>query len=248
MFEEFGLVNCISKAHILAQILTESGSLQYTKEQAAVVSYDPWRGRGLLQITFEKNYREYGLYVGEDMTSGQAAREKMENLPHSVRSAGWFWNVYKNLTRYSDEDDFIWCTARVNGAFNGYNHRLESLNRAITVLEMQSHAVKNHNGHYLFEESAAYNSSRYSFAWGLWHDSGTNKAGVTKSADKALAGYRRYLSLTSPGHKEKDKWYGIKALPGHPDIPIEIQTSSGALVYDYRAYSTNRIQALGGGQ
>jgi predicted chitinase len=250
MFGQFGIVNCISKAHFLAQMLTESGSLQYTREQAANVSYDPWRGRGLIQITFRENYSAYGAFVGEDFISSQSAREKLENVPHSVNSAGWYWGTYKKLTPYSDEDDFIWCTARVNGGYNGYNDRLWFLNKAIKVLEMDSHKKKNHNGEYLFEESAVYKNAKFSFAWGLWHDPGNNQSGVTKSSNKALAGYRRYLALTNVGAREKKQWYYISQLAGHPEIPIKIQISvhPPKFEYDYRAYATARIQDLGGGQ
>jgi len=52
MFNRFEIKECISKAHILAQMFHESGALQYTKELGQNLSYDPWRGRGLLPSSY----------------------------------------------------------------------------------------------------------------------------------------------------------------------------------------------------
>lgn len=234
MFARYGLSTCMNKVHLLAQLLHESGSLQFNRELGGPFSYDPWRGRGLIQITFEQNYRSYGDYIGEDFTSSDSARRKLEEPPHSVLSAGWYWTQYKAIAPHADEDDFLWCTAVVNGAFNGHDHRLSFVNRAIQELGLQACARKNRSGEYQFEESAVYNNRRYSFAWGLWHDPASNKGGVSKSAAKAIAGYRRYLSL----HDQA----GRPAEPG----------SSGAgpafwyalRVPSYRRYAIDRISDL----
>ena len=167
--------------------------------------------------------------MGDDFTSSQAAREKLEVVPHAVYSVAWFWVRYKKLISYSDSDDFIYCTAVVNGAYNGYNHRLSMLNRAIELLEMEGHLKKNQNGAYLFEDSAVYNNARYSFAWGLWHDPGSNKTGVTKGTDKAVAGYRRFLQIDTGNPSSNRKWYGLGQ-----------HTAQW-----YRDYARNRITALG---
>ena len=54
---------CLRKGHFLAQIIHESGSFHYTKELGVTLDYDPWRGRGLIQVTFESNYRAYGVLI-----------------------------------------------------------------------------------------------------------------------------------------------------------------------------------------
>jgi predicted chitinase len=234
MFNRFGIKECISKAHILAQMFHESGSLQFTRELGQNLSYDPWRGRGLLQVTFQENYAAYGSYVGEDFTSSQAAREKLESVPHAVYSVAWFWASYKKLTSHSDADDFIYCTAVVNGAYNGYNHRLSMLNKSIELLEMQEHVKKNRNGIYLFEESAVYNNARFSFAWGLWHDTGSNKQGVTKDTNKAITGYKRFLQLDTASPTQNRNWYGMTPSAANRNAQW------------YRDYARGRVTALGG--
>ncbi|WP_420995080.1 glycoside hydrolase family 19 protein [Cupriavidus sp. 30B13] len=214
MFDKFAIHTCINRAHILAQMLHESGSFRYTKELGTNLSYDPWRGRGLIQITGMTNYIKYGDSIGEDTISNAAAYQKLEKSPHAVLSAGWYWSEFKNLSKSGDEDDFIWCTAVVNGAYNGYNDRLSHLNRATSALKIGSCAPKNKSGNYIFSESKAYDNRRYSFAWGLWHDPASNKSGVTKSTQKAIDGYQRYIDLHEaagrPAEPSLNKyWYGL---------------------------------------
>ncbi|WP_312428112.1 hypothetical protein [Achromobacter sp.] len=230
MFRKFEMDQCINRAHILAQVLHESGSLAYTKELGTNLSYDPWRGRGLIQITGETNYRKYGNFVGEDTTTGAAAYEKLEKSPHAVLSAGWYWSEFKRLNTAGGEDDFLWCTAVVNGAFNGYQDRLEFLNSAIKTLQIEACATRNRAGDYVFSESRIYENRRYSFAWGLWHDPNSGKTGVKKSAAKAIEGYRRYLVLHEQAGKPVEPsgsryWYGLAAT-------------------SYRDYAKQRIDTL----
>lgn len=210
-FTRFKIETCINRAHFLAQMLHESGSFQYVKELGAgTLDYDPWRGRGLIQITFEENYAAYGTFVGEDVTSSQTAYEKLEDVPHSVLSAAWYWSEYKNIDPSADEDDFMWCTAVVNGAYNGFDDRLSYLNRAIKELGAEECAKKNSDGKYKLEDSKVYGNRKYSFAWGLWNDPDSSKHGVTKSSEQAIKGYERYVSIHSSAGTPDDKgWYGI---------------------------------------
>ncbi|KXU93678.1 hypothetical protein CR51_28805 [Caballeronia megalochromosomata] len=218
-FSDFNLTTCITRAHFIAQLLTESGQFQFTVELAdKKLDYDPWRGRGLIQITFQKNYEKYGRYVNEDFTSNAAAMSKLERAPHAMLSAAWYYAVEAALIEHGDRDDFIWISRSINGGFNGYDHRRTFINRAIEVLGLKSCAKLNKNGVYDFEESRAYGEKRAAFAWGLWNDPGKSKSGITnKTATEAIKGYARYIELDNLAGKPKDshgkpvdrKWYGI---------------------------------------
>jgi len=217
-FRNYSINSCLSKAHFLAQLLAESGEFRYTKELGKVLSYDPWRGRGLIQLTGPENYKEYGKYAGVDVTSSLKAMALLEKSPHAMLSAAWFFCVLHGLKTYGDADDFNWITRVINGGLNGYDRRLDYLNKAVRVLGIESCLKLNRNGKYPFEESRLYEEKRGAFAWGLWHDPEEKKDGVaTKDRNEALKGYRRYIELNGiagnpkDAHGEpKDKgWYGI---------------------------------------
>jgi predicted chitinase len=118
MFKRFGIAKCVSKVHVLAQMLHESGALQFVTEGLDPTKpnplYYPYIGRGLIQVTGEGNYSAYGTSVGENFI-GNPDMLKMANPPHCVVSVGWYWVDFKSLLVHSDRDDFIYCTARVNG-------------------------------------------------------------------------------------------------------------------------------------
>jgi predicted chitinase len=254
MFERYGITSCLGKAHILAQVLHESTSLRDTKEIGnaayfATKSYNPHIGRGLIQLTWKKNYKDYGRFATgnahefttENAPWDTALFQKLERVPYCVDSVGWFWTKYKegkpveDLRPYADADDLIFCTFAVNGGLTGYNDRLSKLKKIIEIMEMQEHLQKNRNGEYLFEESKIFTWSMYSFAWGLWHDPGTCKDGVTKNADKAIAGYKRFLQLdTTASPTASRKWYGVATNAADKNVQW------------YRDYASNRVTALGG--
>ncbi|GAB7534754.1 hypothetical protein BGC_09640 [Burkholderia sp. 3C] len=219
-FVDYQFDSCLSRAHFLAQLLHESGALSATLESygKGTLKYDPWRGRGLMQLTYEKNYRAYQAFSGEDVTSGKPAMETLERSPHALLSAAWFYVINASLVGASDRDDFIWITRKINGGYTGYDDRLSYLNKAIEVLGIEGCLKLNRGGVYQFEESKAYNEKRASCAWGMWHDPGLDKTGISaKSVAEALKGYERYLDLDDISRKRLKKsdrpedhgWYGL---------------------------------------
>ena len=233
-FTRFKMEKCLTRSYFVAQILHESGAFQFTKESGRELTYDPWRGRGLIQITFKSNYEAYGKYIDEDVTSNASAYEKLEKVPHSVLSAGWFWTEFKKLDSAAEDDDFLWCTAVINGAFNGFEDRLSYLNRAIREFDAFGCAKKNKNGRYNFEESRIFSSRKLSFAWGLWSDPLSNKTGVKKDINEARKGYARYIELHANAGKpdEPDKMYGI-GKDQHARAHAELRVHSIQMGGDY---------------
>lgn len=235
MYAKAGIDSCISKAHVLAQMLHESGGLRFVVEginHGSIPGYAPYIGRGVIQITYKANYAAYGIYAGENML-GDPDYHKMAELPHSVLSVGWYWTEFKKMTPHSDADDFIYCTALVNGGFNGYDDRLEYLNRIITVLDISGCANLNNSGAYELVDSKAYYKAKFSFAWGLWSDPSGGKHGKASNRDQAIIGYKRFLQLYESS----------------PDVRSNTTTTyyaRGRIASVAKEFAESRIVALGG--
>ncbi|WP_338804366.1 PAAR domain-containing protein [Xenorhabdus griffiniae] len=215
-FNKFDITTCRGKAHFLAQVFHESGKLRYTKEIGGEnESYSPWYGRGLIQLTHQRAYRQYRNYIGEDVTSSNENRDKLLSSPHSVLSAFWFYKV-KNPSVFNSaaNDDFNKVTALINGGFNGYDDRLFHLKKAINALKAEHLNQLLSNDEFEFASSSIYNNKINSFAWGLWHDPSTKKQGTAKDSDKALRGYERVQELITANpfrrNELEQKMYGIK--------------------------------------
>ncbi|WP_345980431.1 hypothetical protein [Sulfurimonas sp. HSL3-2] len=194
-FETFKINTCLRKAHFLAQVIHESAHLQATSEYGgSSASYAPWYGRGLIQITFEENYKAYGNHIGEDVYSTEENRKKLENDPHAAKSAGWYWSAKAKLNDEADSNDFLAITYKVNGGFNGINDRYDIVKKAFKEFNLTL------STDYLFVSSWIYSNAKASFAWGLWHDPLVqpykgNIVGCTKDANKAKEGYTRAKKL-----------------------------------------------------
>ncbi|OSN03963.1 hypothetical protein AU510_13080 [Lonsdalea britannica] len=197
-FAKYGMTTCREKAHFLAQCCHESMGLVYTAEiGGSQKSYAPWYGRGLIQLTFEMNYRAYGSAVGEDVYSSEDNRNKLTTSPHCVTSAFWFYMDYgnQNLNRYAKKDDFNIITARINGGFNGYDDRLRYFDKAVEVLKCEHlNQLRKANG-FTFEESAIYNNKVYAYSWARYHDPLSKEQGTRKDKAEALVAYKRALAL-----------------------------------------------------
>jgi predicted chitinase len=219
-FKDFGITACINKAHFIAQTMVESANYSVTKEilnsNRPHPAYWPYIGRGLIQLTGEDNYRNFGAAVSEDFLSNAAAMTKLEASPHALLSAAWYYK-HAGVNQYGEDDDFIMVTMAINGGFNGYNARLQKVNQLFGILDVLGCVKLNINGVYNFEDSVAYGKKKPSFAWGMWHDPGSNREGPTKNHAEAIKGYQRYLVLDqaagspkNPDGSPKDKnWYGI---------------------------------------
>jgi len=129
------------QAAFLAQLAHESGQFRYVRELADGKAYEgrkdlgntqpgdgpKFKGRGLIQITGRNNYKLLGDYLGVDLISNPAVLEQPD---YAVKSAGWFWHVYKNLNPLADAGDFRLITKKINGGYNGYDDRLKFWERA----------------------------------------------------------------------------------------------------------------------
>ena len=209
--KRYSITTCLRKAHFLAQIGHESGELRYSAEvlkkgtrESSV--YDGYKGRGLIQITYARNYVAYGKSVHHNFQG--LHRRDLEQPAWATDSAGWYWTAGSghDLNRLADTNDLPAITARVNGGFNGFEDRKVHLQRAMLTLQVYDCKVSGAGDQHFrpFKDSDIYNNRIHSFAWGCWNDPASGKVGVVKSAEERKAGYLRFLELSKDlGKKHK---------------------------------------------
>ncbi len=143
-----GINTSLKKAHFLAQLCAESGSLKYAEELASGTDYEgrsdlgntefgdgkKFKGRGLIQITGRTNYTTFGTYCGEDLITG-ANHKKVAEPKYAVLSAIWYWSSRK-LNQHADDDEFLEICYRVNGGFNGLQERAAYLKNGYQVFKI----------------------------------------------------------------------------------------------------------------
>ncbi|HIC7643353.1 TPA: glycoside hydrolase family 19 protein [Serratia liquefaciens] len=91
---------------------------------------DGWkyRGRGLIQITGQDNYRACGTALKLDLLGNP---QQLESDANAMRSAGWFW---KSRDCVRNANDIEWVTKRINGGTNGLSDRQARYDIARMVL------------------------------------------------------------------------------------------------------------------
>jgi len=84
-------------------------------------SGDGWkyRGRGLIQLTGKANYQMFSDDAQQDFIANP---DRVARPEWALSSACWFWKK-NNINRYADEDDIHMVTKRINGGYNGIEHR-----------------------------------------------------------------------------------------------------------------------------
>jgi putative chitinase len=143
---EFDITTPLRQAHFLAQIAHESDHFNALEEYASGEDYE-WRddlgniypgdgvrfkGRGLIQITGRRNYRECGRALGVDLISNPT---RLSDPDLASRSAGWYWNS-RQLNQVADRDDVRAVTEMINGGLNGLSDRIRFLSAAKQALEI----------------------------------------------------------------------------------------------------------------
>lgn len=216
MMTTYQIDSCMRKAHALAQIGHESGSLRFRAEilpagKTEEEAYAGYKGRGLIQITFKAKYEEYGKYKGIDFLGEN--RLKLETYEYATDSAEWFWNFGSpyTLSEYADKNDLILISTAINGGFNGFDDRAAIFKRTHRVLNAPKCKTEaNRSDLYLaFDKSKAYDTRDMAFAWGLWSDPESKRHGLTKDSAASKAGYLRFLELNKT-NPIKRRRFGFK--------------------------------------
>lgn len=149
---EAGITTPKRIAAFLAQLAHESGELRYFAEiwgpTDAQRRYEPpsdlakklgntepgdgfrYLGRGPIQLTGRANYRAAGKALGVPLEE----QPKLAAEPRiGFRVAAWFWSS-RGLNELADKGDFREITRRINGGFNGLEHREKFYARALSAL------------------------------------------------------------------------------------------------------------------
>src|SRR3954468_24762304 len=147
---EFNITNYLRASAFLATIAVESMEFRYFEEIASGAAYEgrrdlgntepgdgkKYKGRGVIQVTGRANSEACLKFLG--LPAGQP--ELLAELSNAFRSAGWFWDPYKNLNPLADQGQCLTTQIRVNGRNkktklpNGWNERRAYYERALRVL------------------------------------------------------------------------------------------------------------------
>lgn len=160
--DKYGIVGPYHKAHFLSQCLHESSNLDTTLEFGSGRNYDPdqhkdaiangnenmgdgpkYKGRGLLQLTWKKNYKRFSLYSGVDCVENPDLIAS--NMLNSIEASCWFWRhnggVYKKFNAHGDinilvdneKNNVRLISLAVNGGENGLAERENYFSRIKSI-------------------------------------------------------------------------------------------------------------------
>ncbi|MCP8464008.1 hypothetical protein NK553_08630 [Pseudomonas sp. ZM23] len=153
------------QAHFLSQCFHESARFETTLEFGSGANYNPgvhpsavanenteigdgpkYRGRGLIQLTWKKNYRKYSEYRGINFVSHpELVATDMHNAIDAScwfwRNAGAFYQKYDckgdiNILIDNEKDNVELITKAVNGGSNGLSERAEFFHKIKTEWEL----------------------------------------------------------------------------------------------------------------
>jgi predicted chitinase len=132
-------------AHWLAQIGHESDSFRATEEYNKNGRYAPYIGRTWIQITWQENYRKFGVWCkakGLISDSEVFVRDPQSLAALRWRAIGpaWYWTTtvrstrrYPTCNEAADANDIVTLTQIINGGTNGLEDRQARFNRAIAL-------------------------------------------------------------------------------------------------------------------
>ena len=85
-------LNGVRLSYFLGNAIQETAYLSRTTEDGGgQASYAPWFGRGVIQLTFEENYKRYGQFKGWNDAPSNYRDSLGTNLMTASDSAGFYW-------------------------------------------------------------------------------------------------------------------------------------------------------------
>lgn len=134
-YSEYGLLNTFGKyfnkttAKLYARKPEKIANRVYANRMGNgnEASGEGWkyRGRGFIQVTGKINYHQLANDTDLDCLKNP---DLLLQEANAMISALWFWNS-KGLNKLADKNDIKGITKRINGGYNGLEHRQELLNK-----------------------------------------------------------------------------------------------------------------------
>lgn len=99
VMKEADINTCIRKVFFIAECYHETDRFYSTQEYNSrhTANYDPYRGRGIIQLTHREAYQRFAHYKG-DTTIETDYTKVATNLDLAFESAGWYWKQGKQLS------------------------------------------------------------------------------------------------------------------------------------------------------
>jgi predicted chitinase len=139
-FTKYEINTCIRKIHFIAQCYEETGSFMRSVEGdiKTTYSYDPFRGRGFIQLTHREGYKSFQDVSGYEVIDNP--KLVSTDIEIAAMSSGWYWrdntNKNGNINNWADNDD-VWnvsrlvnhpTTTKAKGKINGLQNRIDATN------------------------------------------------------------------------------------------------------------------------
>ncbi|ANB73388.1 hypothetical protein AYM40_14215 [Paraburkholderia phytofirmans OLGA172] len=144
-FRKYGLSsNGIRLSYFLGNAIQETTYLSQTAEgDGSHLSYAPWYGRGIIQLTHEENYKRYGDYRGWP-GSASSYRDSLETDPaRASDSAGFYWvscakpvNSAHNINVEADAYPIISPTTITN-VCSSYDYHNRTCNTVLSAMRFR---------------------------------------------------------------------------------------------------------------
>jgi predicted chitinase len=156
MFKKYQINTCIRKIHFLAQSYHESQRFHKSYESNPnnnVKGGEHYRGRGLLQLTHDYNYKKFYFDMyGKNATDKELFdfTPKVAKKMHlAIYSSGYYWknigSKYGNISQFADKDDVLTVSKEINGYVtipNGYPERVKYTNELKKIMEYEKCITK----------------------------------------------------------------------------------------------------------
>ncbi len=111
-FNKYNINTCIHKIHFLAQMYIETQFFTKLKEGGTNLHYDPYRGRGFMQLTWEKNYKAYSNTKGNENIVNDYNKVS-KNLDLAADTAVWYWKN-SGIEKYVSQDSIFGVSKTIN--------------------------------------------------------------------------------------------------------------------------------------
>ncbi|GHV43943.1 hypothetical protein FACS1894180_4530 [Bacteroidia bacterium] len=153
IFNKYEINNNRRRCHFLAQMFIETEFYTKTLEgdNDYTANYDPYRGRGFIQLTHDYSYKKYAEYSGYNVVNEADKNSKTQksaendnsnckivatNLEIAADSGGWYWkfgSVYGDINKIADTKTVSEVTKAVKGDARSAPERKEAYDLLIKI-------------------------------------------------------------------------------------------------------------------